>query len=100
MEKVVLALVEITTRKGFLIDEELEEMVELIRSAQGDVVSAVHVKLFRPNATFFIGAGKVEEIAEQLAATGAKKVIFNQNFSAFFLCEAAHGALLIFLVLF
>ncbi|HCM41997.1 MAG TPA: GTPase HflX [Candidatus Omnitrophica bacterium] len=81
IEKVVLVLVELTTRKGFLIDEELEEMVELIRSANGDVVAAVQVKLFRPNASLFIGAGKVEEIAQQLLETGARRVVFNQNLS-------------------
>lgn len=81
MEKVVLVLVELTTRKGFSIDEELEEMVELIRSANGDVVAAVQAKLFRPNASLFIGAGKVEEIAQQLLETGARRVVFNQNLS-------------------
>ena len=81
MEKVVLALIELTTKKVFRLEEELEEMVELIRSAGGDVVAAVHVKLFRPNATLFMGSGKAEEIVQQLEATGAHKVVVNQNLS-------------------
>ena len=55
IEKVVLVLVELNHKRGFQLDEELEEMVELIRSANGDVVAAVHAKLYRPNATLFIG---------------------------------------------
>ncbi len=56
-------------------------MAELVRSADGDTVSIVHAKLFRPNATFFIGSGKVEQIVQQVVETKATKVVFNQNLS-------------------
>lgn len=82
MEKVVLVIVELTSdKKRFHFDEECDEMAELVRSANGEVESIVHAKLFRPNATFFVGSGKVEQIALEVVATGAKRVVFNQNLS-------------------
>lgn len=81
MEKVILVIVELSSKKSFHLEEELEEMVELVRSAQGDTVGAVHAKLYRPNASLFIGSGKVDEIAAQIAETKAKKVVFNQDLS-------------------
>ena len=82
MEKAVLVIVELSSKKSrFHFDEELEEMVELIRSADGDPVAAVHAKLFRPNASLFIGSGKVDEILAHLIEHKCKKVIINQDLS-------------------
>lgn len=82
MQKVVLVIVELTSdKKRFQFDEECDEMAELVRSADGEVVSIVHAKIFRPNATLFMGSGKVDQIAAEVLETGATKVVVNQNLS-------------------
>jgi len=82
MEKAVLVIVELSSKKSrFHFDEELEEMVELIRAAEGDTVAAVHAKLFRPNASLFIGSGKADEILAHLIEHKSKKVVINHDLS-------------------
>ena len=55
------------------------EFKALVRSAKIEVVDLAFVKLSKPNPQFYIGKGKVEELAEIVAEEGASVVIFNSD---------------------
>lgn len=61
--------------------EDLNEFVELVRSAGLAVMDIVTSKRQSPDPKFFIGSGKVEEIKNSKQATDANVVIFNHNLS-------------------
>ena len=58
--------------------EDPAEFMELAVSAGADVVEIVEVYRPQPTARFLIGAGKVEELAEQVREQQIELVIFNQ----------------------
>ena len=57
------------------------EFEELVLSAGGDPVASVTCKRNTPDAKFFVGKGKVEEIEELVRLHGAEIVIFNHSLS-------------------
>ena len=57
----------------------LEEFTELARSAGATVVGTVTARIERPNASHYIGSGKVEEVLAACEATGADVVLFNHT---------------------
>ena len=59
----------------------LEEMTELVESAQGFVVASLAANVPQPSASHFIRGGKVEEIREEIATSGANVVIFSVDLS-------------------
>ncbi|MDD5403937.1 MAG: GTPase HflX [Sulfuricella sp.] len=59
-----------------------EELHRLAESAGVQPVAVVEGKRSRPDAAFYVGSGKVQEIAEALQQTGAGLVIFNHEISA------------------
>ncbi len=59
-----------------------EELHRLAESAGAQPVAVVEGKRSRPDAAFYVGSGKVQEIAEALQQTGAGLVIFNHEISA------------------
>lgn len=61
--------------------EDLQEFVELVRSAGLKVMDIVTAKRHSPDPKFFIGKGKIEEIESVKSATEANVVIFNHNLS-------------------
>ena len=61
--------------------EDVGEFEELVRSAGGDVVELVRGSRTAPHAKFFIGTGKLEEIAEIAKRESAQLIIFNHNLS-------------------
>ena len=61
--------------------EDLQEFVELVRSAGLKVMDIVTAKRHSPDPKFFIGKGKIEEIQSVKEATEANVIIFNHNLS-------------------
>jgi GTP-binding protein HflX len=62
--------------KGAPDEIEREEFVELAGSADAVVVDEIISARKRPDARFFVGRGKVNELRESVAANGAELVIF------------------------
>lgn len=61
--------------------EDPREFEELVLSAGGDPVAFITGKSISPNAKFFIGTGKLQELREVVAANEAEVVIFNHTLS-------------------
>ena len=61
--------------------EGLEEIQQLTASAGVSVRAVIRGRRARPDPALFAGKGKVEEIAQTLAATGASLAIFNHELS-------------------
>lgn len=59
--------------------EDPVEFMELALSAGATVVEMVKINCYQPGARFLIGAGKVEELAEQVREQSIELVIFNQS---------------------
>ncbi|MGL5949600.1 MAG: ribosome rescue GTPase HflX [Aeromonas sp.] len=57
--------------------EDLEELKLLVNSAGVTTVGVMTSSRSAPSAKFFVGSGKAEEIASEVAALGADVVIFN-----------------------
>ncbi len=63
------------------MDQSLTELAQLALTAGIVVVGHVVQRLDRPNPATFIGSGKAEEVAEQVAALNADTVIFDDELS-------------------
>jgi GTP-binding protein HflX len=63
------------------LEDQLEEVRLLAQSAGGEVVAEVGGRRSSPDSKTYAGKGKVEEIAEMLAAGDADLVIFNHELS-------------------
>jgi GTP-binding protein HflX len=61
--------------------EDVGEFEELVRSAGGDVVDLIRGSRNAPHAKFFVGTGKLDEIAEVIKRESAELIIFNHNLS-------------------
>jgi GTP-binding protein HflX len=62
-------------------DESQQEFEELVRSTGARVAAVVQGKRSRPDPKYFTGSGKVDELAEHVAASHAALVIFNHELS-------------------
>ena len=62
--------------------EQLDEFQELCRSAGVDIVSVVKAPRDRPDARFFVGSGKIDEVAKQVSATSSDLLVVSQPLSA------------------
>jgi GTP-binding protein HflX len=62
--------------------EQLDEFQELCRSAGVDIAAVLTAPRDRPDARFFVGSGKIDEVAEQISATGADLVLVSRPLSA------------------
>jgi len=62
--------------------EQLDEFQELCRSAGVVVTAILTAPRARPDARFFVGSGKIDEVAEQISATGADLVLVSRPLSA------------------
>jgi GTP-binding protein HflX len=62
--------------------ESLDEFQELCVSAGVDIATVITAPRDRPDARFFVGSGKIDEIAEQVSATGADLVVVSRPLSA------------------
>jgi len=62
-------------------DEDLLELVELAKSAAVDPVNIVTGSRHKPDAKFFVGTGKLDEIKFAVLAYAADVVLFNHSLS-------------------
>ena len=62
--------------------EVLDEFQELCRSAGVEITTVITAPRDRPDARFFVGKGKIEEVAAQVSATGADLVLVSRPLSA------------------
>ncbi|MFA5158982.1 MAG: GTPase HflX [Candidatus Omnitrophota bacterium] len=76
-DKVCLVIIKIGARDLPDLREVLEEMTELTESAQGDVVASLTASVPHPSPSHFIRGGKIEELREEIARTGANVLIFS-----------------------
>lgn len=61
--------------------EDLDEFVELVRSAGASAEALVRTRRDHPHPKFFIGTGKISELRESIAAHEADVVLFNHALS-------------------
>ena len=62
-------------------EESVEEIRELVLSADMTIVSTVNIKRSAPDPKYFLGSGKAEEIKFIIQESKADTVIFNHNLS-------------------
>jgi GTP-binding protein HflX len=62
--------------------DSLDEFQELARSAGAEVAGIVCAPRDRPDARYFVGSGKIEELAERVEVLGADLVLVSQSLSA------------------
>ena len=62
--------------------ELLDEFQELCRSAGVEISDVITSPRDRPDARFFVGSGKIDEVAEQVSAAGADMIVVSQPLSA------------------
>ena len=62
-------------------EESVEEIKELVLSADMKIVSTVNIKRSAPDPKYFLGSGKAEEIKFIIQESKADTVIFNHNLS-------------------
>src|SRR5689334_14981714 len=63
------------------LESDRDEFIELTHSAGADVLEVHEVVRDAPDAKYFIGTGKVEELAASVAAHQATVALFNTNLS-------------------
>jgi GTPase len=63
-------------------DDETQEFRALAESAGAEVVAEVRARRERPDPRFFIGSGKVEEVAARAQESGAELILVNQPLRA------------------
>lgn len=82
VERVVLVA---APRKGSSdarhLTEHLEELARLVDTAGAEVVGEISQHVAAPSPATLIGEGKVEELAAEIANTGATLVIFDEELS-------------------
>jgi GTP-binding protein HflX len=63
------------------LTEHLEELGRLVDTAGAEVVGTLSQQVASPNPATLIGEGKVQELLEQVAASGATLAIFDEELS-------------------
>lgn len=84
IEKVILVHVDLPascTNSDGTSNEDLTEFKQLVLAAGGQIAAVVTAKRQAPDAKYFIGAGKVADIHEQVLLHHASLVIFNHALS-------------------
>lgn len=82
MERALLINVATTKKERDEAEESLTELTGLAGAAGAEVVGKVFQALPRTNPRWFVGTGKVEEIARLAGESAAALVIFNHNLNA------------------
>ena len=62
-------------------EESLDELKQLVISAGISIRGVLEGKRDKPDAKYFIGSGKAEELAEMVKATESRAVVFNHDLS-------------------
>ncbi|MFA5167036.1 MAG: GTPase HflX [Candidatus Omnitrophota bacterium] len=76
-DKVCLVIIKTGVRDLPDLRDVLEEMAELTESAQGNVVASLTASVPHPSPSHFIRGGKIAELREEIARTGANVLIFS-----------------------
>jgi GTPase len=76
-ERVVLVGVQLDGSNGIDLEQSLDELGALVRSAGGEVVGQVVQRRGKPHPATFIGKGKVAEVAEEAKLSEADTVVFD-----------------------
>jgi GTP-binding protein HflX len=63
------------------VEAHLDELAQLVETAGGEAVARMVQERKSPDPTFFIGKGKVGELASLVNANGAKLVVFDDDLS-------------------
>ncbi|HEY3113574.1 MAG TPA: GTPase HflX [Gemmatimonadaceae bacterium] len=63
------------------VAEHLEELERLVDTAGGVVVGEVTQQIDKPNPATYLGKGKVDELRDEIAATNASLVVFDDELS-------------------
>jgi GTPase len=80
--RAVLVGVELKASRGaWTLQDSLDELARLAQTAGLTVAGSTYQKLAHPDAGTWIGSGKVKEIGELLAGTGAAYVLFDDELS-------------------
>lgn len=74
-------LVHVTLKSMRMVQEDLEELKELAKSAGAEPVFVLTASRPAPDAKCFIGSGKVEELQQLIQAHTADIVLFNHSLS-------------------
>lgn len=82
MERAILINVATTKKERDEAEESLTELTGLAGAAGAEVVGKVFQARPRTNPRWFVGTGKVEEIARLAGESAATLVIFNHNLNA------------------
>lgn len=61
--------------------ESVQELRHLVISAGMNIVATVEGRRPKPDAKYFIGSGKAEELAQTIKSTGARVAVFNHDLS-------------------
>ncbi len=77
-EKAILVSV-VPKRSGYPIDESLEELKELARTAGLEVIDMVVQRPNGLNPKYLMGSGKAKELMMKALQTGADIIVFDQN---------------------
>ena len=80
-DKVCLVIIKTGARDLPDLRDVLEEMTELTESAQGIVVASLTASVPHPSPSHFIRGGKIAELREEIARTGANVLIFSVDLS-------------------
>ncbi len=82
MERAFLAGVEIKgARDTWSVEDSLEELAQLADTAGAEVVGALVQRLTRPNVAYYLGKGKVKELADLRREVGYDVVVFDDELS-------------------
>ena len=80
-ENTVLVGVISSNQQEFKLNEYLEELEFLTKTAGGKVVKRFKQKILSPNPKFFIGKGKIEEIKNFIKNNDVSMVVFDDELS-------------------
>lgn len=78
-ERAILVGVQLRGVDNLTFAESVEELRDLVISADAEVAGTVTQKAERPHSRFFVGSGKLEELKEAVQAAGASVVIFDEK---------------------
>jgi GTP-binding protein HflX len=81
-EKAVLVGVAVRALPGAVVSAHLDELAQLVDTAGGVAIARVTQERKAPDPKYFVGKGKVEEIAAAVAEHGARLVVFDDDLSS------------------
>ena len=81
IQRAFLVIVDFQRPGDWPLEYRCLELQELVRTAGAEAVGVVTQRRSRPDPAYFIGRGKLEEVAAQVAEAGADLVIFDHDLS-------------------